>query len=161
MSAEHWRDVAGRHYRRWTEEDSAGLGTYEGAPVEEWTEIGPDGRVLREIAFDASGRVVHLMPSNKYRDGTYGHFDVARVDISGPDTIDAEEFERRWEGARAATELLPRPPSDIEAAASRLARRFNRPGWSDNLALLIGLALAIFGVAVIAFGVLHAAGWFT
>jgi hypothetical protein len=157
LSAELWRNVTGRRYRRWTEADGELLDD----AVEEWTEIGPDGRVLREIAFDGSGRVVHLMPSDRYRDGTYGHFDLSPADISGPDTIGADEFERRWEQARRAAELLPRPPSDIEAAASRLALRFNRPGWSDNLALLIGLVLAICGVAVIAFGVLHAAGWFT
>ena len=154
MTAELWRDVPGRRYRRWTEDDGELL---DGA-VEEWTEIGPDGRVLREIAFDGSGQVVHLMPSDRYRYGTYGHFDLSPVDISGPDTIGADEFERRWEQARRAAEQLPRPPSDIEVFARKLAARLNRPKWSDNLALGIGLLLAILGVVVIAFGFLHAVG---
>lgn len=110
-----WRNVPGRRYRRWTTDD----GDLVDGAIEEWTEIGPDGVVLREIAFDESGKVVHLMPSDKYHHGTYGVFDLAPVEMAGiADSVDAVVFDRRWQKASGAAALLPPPPG----AASRFVK---------------------------------------
>lgn len=110
-----------RRYVRWTEEDISG---FEDGVIEEWTEVGPDGVVNREIAFDALGNVVHLFPSDKYRHGDYGHFDLAPVEPAGPDSVNPQEFDRRWEQARRAAEDLPRPPSDIDRFFHWVASKF-------------------------------------
>ena len=101
-------------YVRWTEETASGM---EDGAVEEWTEVGPDGVVNREIAFDALGNVVHLFPSDKYRRGDYGHFDLAPVRPTGPDSVDPQEFARRWEQARLAAQECCRLEISPQAAA--------------------------------------------
>ena len=65
-------------YLRWTSEDGD-LG--EGL-VEEWTEVGDDGVVLREIGFDSNGNIAHKMPSAKFKHGKYGHFDLAPISLA-------------------------------------------------------------------------------
>lgn len=126
--------------------------------AEEWVEVALDGVVQREIGFDASGSVVHLFPSEKYRQGTYGHFDLAPVEPTGLDSVDPGEFDRRWEATRQAAEELPTPPSDIEDFWRRFVGRLNGPKWLENvLVLLTALALLIFAVAVLAFGWVSAA----
>lgn len=80
-------------YLRWTRED----GESEPEIFEIWTEVDPSGTVTRELGFDESGRVTHRMPSDRYRRGTYGLFDLALIDLTshGRD-IPADEFESRW-----------------------------------------------------------------
>jgi hypothetical protein len=146
------QESAKRRYVRFTEllRDDA---------VQEWVEVAPDGVVQREIFFDASGNVVHLFPSKKYRQGRYGHFDLTPVEPTGHDSVAPEEFDRRWEEAREAAENLPLPPSDIEDFWRRFVTRINGPKWlEDILVLQTAVALLILGVAVFAFGWLHAAG---
>jgi hypothetical protein len=115
-----WRGVADRRYRRWTRED----GELQQGAIEEWIEIGPDGIVLREIAFDEAGKVVHLMPSDKYPDGTYGHFDLAPVHMTGPDSVDPQEFEQRWQEAEQLAANLPNPPGNLSRFVRWLTSRF-------------------------------------
>ena len=60
-------------------------------------ELDRDGRVLRELGFDAAGRIVHKCPDDKFEHGTHGLFDLARFDVSGlTSDLDKEEFERFW-----------------------------------------------------------------
>jgi hypothetical protein len=128
--------------------------------VEEWTEVGPDHRVLREIAFDRAGKVVHLFPSDKYRDGERGHFDLSPVSTDLPsDPLVTEEFDERWEVARKEAESLPAPRTDIEDFWRRFVARINGTKWLESLfVMLTAVILLILGVAVLAFGLLSAAG---
>jgi hypothetical protein len=81
-------------YLKWTEKD----GELNGGLVELWTEVGEDGYVTREIGFDVNGQVAHKMPSDRYREGTYGLFDLAPIELQGrKDDISAEQFEKRWQ----------------------------------------------------------------
>ena len=80
-------------YLRWDEKlDSGVFGM-----VELWTEVDDTGTVRRELGFDAEGHIAHRCPSRFYRDGTYGLFDMAPIEIAGTlDQIEPSEFERRW-----------------------------------------------------------------
>lgn len=141
-------------YVRFTSPDDAMLDD----AIEEWVEVAADGVVQREIAFDGSGNVVHLFPSDKYRAGNYGHFDLAPVEPTGPNSVAPDEFDRRWNEARDMAEGLPPPPSGIEEFWHRFVARLHGPKWLERgLVFLTAVALLILGVAVLAFGFLSAA----
>jgi len=87
-------------YCKWAGNDIKGLEKISGM-VTLYTEIGEDGRVRREIGFNNEGKVVHKCPSDGYRWGTYGFFDLARVERaektdSPSDVITEDEFEQLW-----------------------------------------------------------------
>jgi hypothetical protein len=67
-------------YIRWTEADITPM--WPGIS-EEWTEVGDDGVVTRELGFDANGKVVHVFPSQRFPHGSYGHWDLAPIETSG------------------------------------------------------------------------------
>lgn len=80
-------------YLRWTRDDG------ETGPdiTEIWTEVSSDGLVTREIGFNERAEVVHRMPSQRFRQGTYGLFDLATIDLTSRHRdIAASEFEERW-----------------------------------------------------------------
>jgi hypothetical protein len=80
-------------YLRWTRDD----GEADPAIAEVWTEVDVSGSVLRELAFDDLGAVVHRMPSARFREGQYGLFDLALIDLrSHRRDIPAAQFEQRW-----------------------------------------------------------------
>jgi hypothetical protein len=147
-------ETARRRYVRFTGQDF----DMRDNAVEEWVEVAPDGVVQREIGFDVSGAVVHLFPSKKYRQGNYGHFDLAPVEPAGHDSVAPAEFDRRWKAADRAAERLPMPPSDIEDFWRGFVARRNGPKWLENLlVLLTAVALLVIGVSVLVFGILSAA----
>jgi len=87
-------------YRKWDENDVNGLGKTSGMVIM-YTEIDEEGRVRREIGFNDAGEVVHKCPSDGYRYGTYGLFDLSKVERaekadSPSDVITRAEFEQLW-----------------------------------------------------------------
>jgi hypothetical protein len=80
-----------RHYVEFPEE---GSGPVPGL-AKTWVEVAPDGRVMREIGFDADGHVIHRAPSARYRHGQYGLFDLTPVKATS-DSVAQEDFERMW-----------------------------------------------------------------
>jgi hypothetical protein len=87
-------------YCKWAGIDIGGLEKISGI-ASLYTEIGEDGRVRREIGFNDAGEVVHKCPSDVYRYGTYGLFDLSNVERaekadSPSDVITEAEFEQLW-----------------------------------------------------------------
>lgn len=110
-------------YLRWTETEDTEM--WPGV-VEEWTEVGPDGVTTRELAFDAGGGVVHVFPSDRFPDGKYGRWDLARIGMAGRTSdIDAAEFERRWRDAERNAVPPPRRPSMLELRLRRVLARMS------------------------------------
>jgi hypothetical protein len=78
----------------WTEADISGLRKTWG--IERLlTEVAEEGRVIREIGFDAEGNVVHRYPGVPTK-AEYRVLDLTKIaPLDGAD-MDAEEFERLW-----------------------------------------------------------------
>ena len=109
------------HYRRWTEAD----GDMWPGLVEEWTEIGADGVVTRELGFNADGDISHQFPSDYFPQGSYGIFDLAVIETRGLiDTVEAAEFERKWDQGLRETKGRPRPPDAFDRLIARVSRAF-------------------------------------
>ncbi len=85
-------------YLRWDEVSVSGLDQMIFGLAETWTEVDETGSVRRELGFDAAGHICHRCPSQRYRYGTYGLFDMATIAVEGRgNEIAADEFERRWQ----------------------------------------------------------------
>lgn len=85
-----------KYYRKYTEKEIDGLEKNTSIFVI-FVEIASDGMVLREVGFDNKGNVVHKCPSENYKHGTYGLFDLARVDVeSRKNDLTKTEFEELW-----------------------------------------------------------------
>ena len=62
-----------------------------------YLEVNDNGDVKREIGFNSSGKTIHKCPSDDFKDGTYGAFDLSRFDTSNlKNDISKEDFERLW-----------------------------------------------------------------
>ena len=62
------------------------------------------GLVVREIGFDANGKVVYRYPdaAEIRRAFKRGIFDVAPVDTSAPDDLTPEAFETHWRKSKSS-----------------------------------------------------------
>lgn len=79
-----------------------------------------DGIAMREIGVDATNRVVHRMPSEIHRFGSYGIFDNAmvRFPMQGETgDLSAAEFEALW----IQPDVIP-PPREYRRLESRISR---------------------------------------
>ena len=63
-------------YFKWEEKDVQGLNSDGISCV--YTEVNEDGRVVREIGIDMSGKISHKWPSSNSKFGKYGLFDLAQ-----------------------------------------------------------------------------------
>jgi len=62
-----------------------------------YIEIDKNGSVLREIGLNNIGEIVHAYPSDKYKYGKYGIFDLNSFDINNlKNEIDLDYFECKW-----------------------------------------------------------------
>ena len=83
-------------YRKYTNKDIDGL-EKDTSIFTIFVEVASDGRVLREVGLDNDGKIVHKCPSKQYKYGTYGVFDLARIDVSNQvNDLSKEEFESLW-----------------------------------------------------------------
>ena len=78
----------------WTEADLSGL-------METWgiyrilTKVGEDDFVTHELGFDVNGNIVHRYPGQPTR-AEHGVFDLAKIDASSANDMEAEEFDNLW-----------------------------------------------------------------
>lgn len=62
-----------------------------------YIEIDKNGSILREIGLNKKGDIIHIYPSDKYKYGKYGIFDLCCFDINKLENeIDSDFFERKW-----------------------------------------------------------------
>jgi len=59
-------------------------------------EVGPDRLVTREVGLDRSSRVIHRMPSKKYRFGQRGFWDVVPVPEGEFTSITQDAWAKTW-----------------------------------------------------------------
>lgn len=83
------------YYFKWTEKEITGLNEDNVETL--YTEVNNKGDVLREIGVDEMGVVVHKCPSEGYKNGIYGIFDLAKVDFANmKEDASKEEFNALW-----------------------------------------------------------------
>jgi len=81
-------------YFKWEEKDVQGLNRDGISCV--YTEVNEDGRVVREIGIDMSGKISHKWPSSNSKFGKYGLFDLAQIDSSNTETLSGSAFNKAW-----------------------------------------------------------------
>lgn len=107
-------------YLRWLEKDIAGIASVGLASI--WTEVDADGRVVREIGFDANGRSVLGAPTAERARGLFDNVTVA-LERNDEDELEPSLFEEAWhrfnqQGESSfPTPELPRPQSPLRREA--------------------------------------------
>lgn len=90
-------EIRKKFYKKWTKNEIDYLEKKTGI-TEIYVEFNEAGEVLREVGLDNQGKIIHKCPSSGYKYGTYGIFDLVKLEPKIlNDNLNKETFERLWE----------------------------------------------------------------
>lgn len=89
-------EVKQKYFLKWTQDDIVNLKKDTGIATI-FVEVNSKGEVIREVGLDETGMIVHKCPSENYKYGTYGIFDLVKLKKTQLRNDLAEaQFEELW-----------------------------------------------------------------